>query len=116
MKPIQGEDIEVLREFILLPILLSVFEHDKKKIEAAGVKFVLPYHRVIELSMDRVMKDLLSIRQEMRKRGIKIAGESHDSFSLRYEFLCRGYRDVFEMPREFVKAETEIRMKQYLLP
>lgn len=115
MKPIVSEDIELLREFILLPIVLTVFERDKKIIESSQVKISSPYVETINWVMDRVIKDLSEIKEQMRKRGIKVVKESHTTFSLRYEFLCRGFRDVFEMPREFVKAETEVRMSKYLM-
>lgn len=113
-KPIDDKDIEVLREFILLPILLSVFEHDKKKIEASGIKITRPYIDVINVAMDRVTRDISMVKKEMHKRGIKVGNEYKDSFSIQYEFMCRGLREKFAMPREFIKAETEVRMAKYL--
>lgn len=113
-RPIDDQDITILREHILLPILLTVFEHDKKKILQGGIKITRPYIAVIDAAMDRVTKDMVAIRKEINKRGIKIVKEQGDSYSIQYEFVCRGLHQVFAMPREFIKAETEVRMTKYL--
>lgn len=111
---IESKDVEILREFILLSILLSVFEKDKKIIQQSSIKIPSPYLDVIEKAMKRVLKSLTVLKQEMKKRGLKITRTVGSDFSLRYEYLCRGYQDIFEMPKEFAKAETEKKMRSYL--
>jgi hypothetical protein len=108
-------ELEMIQELILLPIVLTVLEHDKKAIEKTNLKFHRPYLDMMNMAMKRVTKDVNRIKRELGSRGIKIVSQEKREHGLYCVFLCRGHRDVFEMWSDFLKAETEIRMMKYLL-
>lgn len=107
-------DLELLKEMILLPIVLTVLERDKTAINTSEIKMKQPYLTVLNIAMDRVTKELSSIRGELNRRNLKIYQCERLEHSLRTPFVCRGKRDVFEMSWELIQAEVQIRIVKYI--
>ncbi len=114
MKPFQEGELELLREFVLLPIVLTVFERDKKVIEQSELKLKQPYIEAINAAMDKITRKLTQMKSEMHKKRLKVAKETRTDMGIDCLFLCRGHRETFQMHWDFVKAETQVRMSFYL--
>lgn len=115
MRSFEESELELLRELVLLPILLSVFERHKKVINESELSIKRPYIDIIDAAMDRVIKDISRLKKEAYKKRLKVAKENRTDIGLDCIFLCRGYSQSFQMLWDFVKAETEVRMRKYLL-
>lgn len=115
MQTFREGELELLREYILLSIVLSVFERDKKVIEESKLKIKPPYIEAINAAMNRITRQLGVMKNEMYKNGLKVANESRNEIGIDCIFLCRGHSQQFQMVWDFVKAEVEVRMQQYLI-
>lgn len=115
MQPFQDDEIRLLKENVLVSMVLTAFNRDRKLFEASELKMNRPYLDVIEVAMNRATKDLTSMGNEMRKKGLRVAQEKWNDIGVDCLFLCRGYRQVFQLQWPYVRAEIEIRMKKYLI-
>jgi hypothetical protein len=109
------QDLQLIKNYIILPLVLNVFERDKNRIKNEQLfKTYQPYIAKFELVMDEITRDLTNVRKQLRLHGIKVYdGEKVDKY-LRHEYLCRGYLGEFMMLLETLKADVEIVMSHYL--
>lgn len=106
-------ELRMIKEFILLPLLMTAFERDLKRISAA-VKTPGPYAELLQRVLDRITVDLAQIRRQFRIRGIKVYDPERTAAGIRAEFKCRGYLSEYGILNNVLKAEAEIYMKNYL--
>lgn len=107
------EEQRMIKEFIVLPFVLSVFERDAKVI-GHHVKTNAPYIQNIELAMGRISTNLTELRKEFRTRGIHMFPTRRTDHGIHCNYMCRGYEKELEFMWNDVRAEVEIRMKHYL--
>jgi hypothetical protein len=108
-------EVQLIKNFIILPHVLNVFERDKNRIKDEQIfKTYKPYVALLEQVMDGITKDLSRVRQELRKRGIKVYDGERIEKELRYEYLCRGYMGTFAILLITLKSDVEIVMNHYL--
>ncbi|MCR2806489.1 hypothetical protein [Paenibacillus soyae] len=113
--PIQTEDeLELVKHFVLLGIVMRILDHDIRVIAASGMKLPRFYESLLRGIQDRVLLDLADLRRQFRGKGIKIYEEKQEPDGLRAQYVCRGYHHQFFMLWGFVKAESERVLKQYL--
>jgi hypothetical protein len=109
----EGE-LEMLREFILLPIVLTVLERDKKVIEKSELKTKYPYIEAINTAMRRITKELGKINEQMQRKNLRVPKQVQTDFGIECIFWRKGQTDIFQMNWDLVRAETEIRMIAYI--
>jgi hypothetical protein len=110
---ITEEELTMVKDYILLPFLLTILERDLNAIDQSTVKFRETYKRFIRCKMENVTKDLGNIRKEFRKRNIKVYNEKRNENGVEYTYLCRGYHSNFRMLWPTVKAYTEEKLEFY---
>lgn len=112
--PIQTEEeLELVKRYELLGIVLRILDHDIRVIGKAS-KLPRLYESLLRGVQDRVLLDLAAIRRQFRETGIKIYEEKQEKDGLSAQYVCRGYHHRFFMLWGFVKAESERVLKQYL--
>ena len=114
MVSFQDGELELLREVVLLPVVLSVLERDKTAIEKSEIKTKWPYVESINVAMNRVTKQLGQLKRDLHKKGLKVAKEQKTDFGIDCIFLCRGYSQQFFINWDVIKSETQRRMLQYI--
>lgn len=112
------EDSSLIKEYAMLPMVLTIMERDRKTIEeaaAAGAKLRYPTVWIddIERKMGMVTRDLAAIKRELIKRDIKVYLETKDERGIRFMYVHRGYTDRMFFLWEYAKAEVERRMADY---
>lgn len=115
-KPAQTtrEETELVTEATLLPVLLTMIRRDLDKVKTSGNKLSLPNVVVMQRVLEMVHIDLLRVKQELRKSGIRIYSEVKDSEGIRCKYLCREHRGTLTMSRQIVKAEIGILAGKYV--
>lgn len=108
-----GEELELIKSYVLLPMILSAYERDKQIIEES-VRNPEIYTDMISAAMDRVTKMLTEIRREFRTRGIKVYEITRDMEGIRADFVCRGYTSNMRMLWSLVRAQASERMRVYM--
>lgn len=113
--PIQTEEeLELVKRFVLLGIVMRILDHDIRVIGTSAIKLPRFYESMMRGMQDRVLLDLAAIKREFRQTGIKVYEERRQKDGLHAEYVCRGYHHRFFMLWGFVKAESERVLKQYL--
>ncbi|GGF87101.1 hypothetical protein [Paenibacillus aceti] len=106
-------DIQYVKMYLLLPMILSAFERDKKIIER-HLKTPGPYISSIDSAMDRVAVDLKEVKRKFRSLGIKVYEEARTEKGIEAKYLCRGYHHDFDMLWSRIAAECGVLMESYL--
>jgi hypothetical protein len=109
------EDLQLIKDNILLPLILSELEWNSKTIDQTSFKMKEFYLSFVESAMNRVTLDLTKTNKGMRDRGIKIYEQDRTEIEIRCRYVCRGYHDRFSMLWGFVKAEMEIKLSYYFV-
>ena len=100
------EDIQIVKEYTLLPILLDMLARDMNELRTHRDKIV--YHHVIFYLKEvehSIYPELQSLKRKMTTRGIKVLNTEMSSLGIDVEYKVRGYIHHFTMLRSLVKAE-----------
>lgn len=100
------EDIQIIKEYTLLPILLDMLTRDMEELKMYKDKIVynhlLFYLKEIETA---IYPKIQSIKNNMKKRDIKVLNTNTNAIGINVEYKVRGYIYYFTMLRSLVKAE-----------
>ncbi|AWB45150.1 hypothetical protein DCC85_13555 [Paenibacillus sp. CAA11] len=100
------EDLQLIKEYILFPVLLDMLERDMEELSFYNHKTI--YNHLLHYLKDieaLVHLKLQSNRRTMRNRRITILQEEFTTLGIRVDYKVRGYIHHFEMLRSLVKAE-----------
>lgn len=100
------EDLQIIKEYTLLPILLDMLARDMEHLTIYKDKLIFHYvicHlRDVEQSIYPLLHDL---RNRMRQRHITILNTEMGTLGIEVEYKVRGYIHHFNMLRSLIKAE-----------
>ncbi|GIP58009.1 hypothetical protein QNH46_15355 [Paenibacillus woosongensis] len=103
------EDIQIIKEYTLLPILLDMLARDIEELSLQQNKLiynlVIFYLKGIESSIHLELKTL---RSKMRQQRIQVLDTTMNALGVEVEYKVRGYIHRFKMLRSLVKAELMI--------
>ncbi|GIP38114.1 hypothetical protein J31TS4_13940 [Paenibacillus sp. J31TS4] len=105
-----------IKELVLLPILLTLLERDRRAVESSSLKMKEAYLAWLERAADAVHRDLAAIRRSLKEKKISLYLEAKDESGIRYLYVYRGYQDRMFLRWEYVKAEVEERLAAYTRP
>jgi hypothetical protein len=108
------DELELIRDSVLLPMILTIAEKNRQEVERASYTFKPVFLKAMLLVMDVVTKDLARVRRELKQRNIKVIEDEQVDLVMYYRFICRGYEERFGMVREVVRAEIAVRITQYI--
>jgi hypothetical protein len=103
------EDLQIIKDYTLLPILLDMLARDIEDLEMYKGKIV--YNHVIFYLKEvetLIYGELQGIRNRMKKLDIKILSTDMNVKGIDVEYKVRGYIHHFYMLRSLVKAELMI--------
>lgn len=115
-KPIapSKEELEAIREYVLLPMLLSILEKNKAEIDRSTYSLKPLFVVAANIIQDLITKDLYAVRKLLRERSIKIFEDEVIDSNLRYKYICRGFEDKFVLIRDVARAELTTRLGKYV--
>lgn len=110
------EELEMIRDYCLLPIMLAIVENSRKQIEySVALSIKQLYLAATDALLHRIRKDLTAVKSGLRKHDIKVfEDERQDKNGRYYRFVCRGYEDKFALIRDLIRAEVSIRLGSYI--
>ncbi|GJM84112.1 hypothetical protein HMSSN139_66080 [Paenibacillus sp. HMSSN-139] len=112
-RDITNEDQSYVKLYIMLPMILSAFERDKKLAEQT-FKTPRPYVTLIGNAIKRVEDDCREVRRMFRLHGLKVYEERRTESGIHARYLCRGYHHEITLLWPLVKAESSVLMEKYL--
>jgi len=105
------EELEMIRDSVLLPFMLTMVERNVKDLELSTGPLRKLYISATQILMDRIHADLARVNRELRARNIKVfKDESRMDDDLFYRYICRGYESTFSIMREVAKANISVKM------
>ncbi|MGG1514709.1 hypothetical protein ABE504_04805 [Paenibacillus oryzisoli] len=100
------EDVQIIKEYTLLPILLDMLARDMEELNVYKDKIVyhhlLYYLREVEKS---IYPELNRLKNRMRQLDIRVIHTETNALGIHVEYKVRGYIHHFTMLRSLVKAE-----------
>jgi hypothetical protein len=103
-----------VRDYVLLPLMLTMVQ--KAADEVKNSSNILRRHFMVstQILMDRITKEMYSIRKELTKRNIKVVNDEQVDLVVYHKIICRGYEERFGMMRDVVRSEISVRLTNYL--
>ncbi|AZK47005.1 hypothetical protein [Paenibacillus lentus] len=103
------EDIQIIKEYTLLPILLDMLARDIQELSLHQNKLI--YNLVIfnlKKIENSIHLELKMLRSKMRQYHIQVLHTTMNTLGVEVEYRVRGYIHHFRMLRSLVKAELMI--------
>ncbi|OPH53003.1 hypothetical protein BC351_32620 [Paenibacillus ferrarius] len=107
------EELEAIRDFVLLPMLLSIVEKNKQEIERTSYSMRTVFVKAANIIQNLMTNDLQAVRKLLKERNIKVFEDEMIDSNLRYKYICRGYEDKFVLIRDVARAELMKRLGKY---
>lgn len=113
-KPYGSEDVEIVKDAVLFPYILSTLEHDIKLMMNSKMKMGDVYARLLRKAQNDATVAFSEVKKRMRNNGIKLLEEKRESDKTVTTFMCRGYQHEFIMPFRTLKYDIKVRLGKYL--
>lgn len=107
------EELEAIRDFVLLPMLLSIVEKNKQEIERTSYSMRTIFVKAANIIQNLITNDIQAVRKLLKERNIKVFEDEMIDSNLRYNYICRGYEDKFVLVRDVARAELMRRLGKY---
>lgn len=111
---ISQEDLNQFENMIYLPMVISVFNIDRKNVDEGGFKLKGPYQELIDQAKKCAEKDLIEARAYLRQHNLKIEQGSRTDSATEYIFYHNGYQDMRRYLNLRLRNRTEELIRVYL--
>lgn len=107
------EDLELMRDSILLPALHALVTKRIQEMERSTETLRTLYVKVAYLVARHIYDDLSKLKKRMRDQDMHVIDEVKDESSIQCTYVCRGYEDAFVMTKESMRMEMSVRLRRY---
>jgi hypothetical protein len=111
---LKPDETQLVKDYILLPLLLDVLEHDRSILCRADLKTLELTNAIIDHLQAAALSDLAQARRKMREYAIKVYEDRKTKLGIEVEFICRGYHHKLSILWGLIEAEIEQRSYTYL--
>lgn len=111
---LKPDETKLVKDYILLPLLLDVLEHDRSILCRADLKTPELTNAIIDHLQAAALSDLAQARRTMREYAIKVYEDRKTKLGIEVEFICRGYHHKLSILWGLIEAEIEQRSYTYL--
>lgn len=110
-----NEELVMMRDYILLPYLLTVVQRNIDSIKADKAILKALYAGAAEIIASSIEKDLFTLRKELMRRNLRVTpGDMDDDFVLNFAYRYRGYCGNFGITREELRSQMSLRLGKYV--
>jgi len=113
-EPPTRKEIEMMREYIILPVALKIVEKISLEVEVSSQTLKQLYSAAAKVLAKNIREDARKSQKALLERNIRVFEDSKDDKELVYRFVCRGREDRFIMTRDFMRAEIGIKIGRYV--
>jgi hypothetical protein len=111
---LQKEELEMVKEAVLFPIMLDEIQNDIEKVKKINLKLDVLLVITLQHIQDQIFKDNRALKNELRKRGIRIYDERRTSFGIEADYKCRGYQHSLSLLWSVARAEILCKASHYM--
>lgn len=108
------EDHRLVKSLVVHTLLLDVLERDIHTLDSLLLKMSEVYVLSLTRIQNQVLQEMLAVRQQMWKRGVKILEEKREQEGIETVYLCRGYWQRFYMLWTFARNEVKQELSRHL--
>lgn len=108
------EELTLIRQVVILPILLTIVESNGRNIEVLSSPLKKLYLKATQALLQCIHADLIQAKKKLKERQIKVFEDDRSDSSLQYRFICRGYEYPFNMIRDVIRAELSTQITHYI--
>jgi len=109
-----ADDLRLVKESILLPVVMDVLEADIKRLSESNLRMTTVYIEMLKTLQQMVIADMYSVKQRMRKHGIKVYPQRRTKQCLEADYLCRGYHNKISLLWGLVKSDVQLTLCKYM--
>jgi predicted HTH domain antitoxin len=106
-------ELQLVKMGIILPVMLDVLQRDMNRINQVELKLNVLFIISLSKVQDNVHAELMGLKEELRRRGIKIYEEIRVTEGLQARFKCRGYDHNLLLRWDKVRAEVLKKSSEY---
>ncbi|MEF3304595.1 hypothetical protein [Paenibacillus sp. GYB003] len=110
---VTAEDMHLIRNLVILPVVLSAFESDIIFFESNRSPMT-QYVTVAQRAITRIQADMERLGKILRKRGIVVYDERRNQNGINRPFNYRGKRNVYALRWGTFDAEITLLTDYYL--
>ncbi|KAA6454106.1 hypothetical protein [Bacillus atrophaeus] len=110
----KAEVYDIIERALFLPMAITILNRDLDSIGKSTLKLKQPYIQLIKQSLKIAQKDLIGIRQELRKRKIKIHQADRDDAFTFYVFTINGYEENHRYFNPRIREQVSGLLEHYL--
>lgn len=110
---LSNEERAMVRDLILLPYIDTMVAKSLKEVEHSGNVLSRSYILAGRYIQKRIIQEVYRLRQELKKRNIKVVEDTQDDFVTYNMIYCRGYQERFGVTRDVMRTEISLRLTQY---
>ncbi|AJS57888.1 hypothetical protein [Paenibacillus sp. IHBB 10380] len=107
------EEINMMKDFVLLPIMHSIIMRKAREIERSSEMLRVLYTKVAQLLAKNMYTDLSKVKRSLLEKNIRVFEEEKDDQMVRYRYIYRNYEDSFVITRSYMRAEVSMRIGRY---
>lgn len=109
------EELTMIRDIVMFPHMLTMCDKSLQEVKRSPNLFKRYFEQFIQLLMDKISKDLFSLRRELKYRNIKVFDDETIDGIIYHRYACRGYDDKFGIVRETLRTEISFRLARYAI-
>lgn len=108
-----ADDISIIRESVLLPVMHTIIVRRASEVERSSEMLRALYSKVAQVLAKNMYADLAKVKRYMLENDMHVAEEEKDDQMIRYWYRCREHEDRFTMTRDYMRAEIGARIGRY---
>jgi hypothetical protein len=112
-EPPKREDLQLIRDYIILPIMHTIVLKKSQDIAMSAETLKLLYSKAAQVLAINIEGDLKNVKKAMLERNIRVFEEEKGHDSMHYRYVCRGHEDRFGLRRDMILAEISVRIGKY---
>ncbi|GGA12838.1 hypothetical protein GCM10008018_67260 [Paenibacillus marchantiophytorum] len=109
-----AEDIGVMRDYVLLPLMHGMIKRKAGDIEKSTETLRTLYARAAHALAAQILADLTETKTKMMQRSIQLFEEHKDDRAIHYRYICRGHEDTLVIAKDYMRAEISVRTARYI--
>lgn len=113
-EPPTKKEIEVMRDYVILPVALKIIEKKRMEIEVSSETLRGLYTAAANVLAKSIREDMYHSKKVLLESDIRVFEDSKDDNELHYRYTCRGRVDRFVMTKDFMRAEVSTRIGRYV--
>jgi hypothetical protein len=115
MTRIPEEDRNIMEKAIYLPMVLIILNRDLTIVETSPFKLKKPYLELIEETLKVIQKELVEVKQYMKKNNLQVIESKRDDAFTTYKFLYKGYEESHNYFNPRIRNKVQELMEFYFL-